>query len=180
MKHVVFTCGRFNPPTKGHLKVFEKVREIATNGGCDMRIFTTKTHDKKRNPLPLVDKMMYLEALMPGFTVHETTNAFSACRELALAGFETATLVVGEDQGLDIVRQLNLYVGHADPQHDIGLKRVDGYVIPRSSIDTSATNARALAVDGNFEEFRKHIPDADDVVIKELYLNIRRNLVKKE
>ena len=47
-KTCVFTFGRYQPPTKGHLKVWKKVGD--TEGGAHY-IYTSHTKDKKKNPL---------------------------------------------------------------------------------------------------------------------------------
>lgn len=176
MKHVVFTVVRCNPPTLGHLKVVQTVEQLAKTLDCDYKLFTTKSHDAKRNPLTVDDKVYFLEQLMPGYEFNVTVNPFSACRELAAMGYESATLVVGEDRNLDLVVQLKKYIGHPVAEHDIGLKEVEGYVIERSSTDYSSSTTRALVVEGNFDGFRKQVPSADLSVITKLYDTIRRNL----
>jgi hypothetical protein len=134
------------------------------------------SHDTKRNPLTADDKIYFLEHLMPEFEFNLTVNPFHACRELAAMGFESATLVVGEDRGLELVEQLKKYIGHHDPKHDIGLKSVEGYVIERATTDYSSSATRAMVVEGNFDEFRKQVPSADLSIITKLYDTIRRNL----
>lgn len=176
MKHVVFTVVRCNPPTLGHKKVCDTVAQLATTLGCDFKLFTTKSHDAKRNPLTVEDKIYFLEHLIPEYEFLTTVNPFSACRELAAMGYDSATLVVGEDRGLDLVVQLKKYIGHHDKEHDIGLKDVEGYVVERSSTDYSSSATRAFVVEGNFESFRKQVPNADLSVITELYDKIRRKL----
>ena len=42
---VVFTFGRFNPPTTGHEKLIEKVKKIA--GGDDYYIFPSHSQNNK-------------------------------------------------------------------------------------------------------------------------------------
>jgi hypothetical protein len=176
MKHVVFTVGRFNPPTRGHLKVCDQVKLLSEKLGCDYRVFTTKTQDGKKSPLEVNSKLVYLTELIAGHKFEVTTNPFTACRELAAMGYTSATLVMGEDHGLGLIDQLKRYIGHPDPAHDIGLKMVEGVVVPRDATDFSASSARAFAVEGNFEEFAKHIPHADAVIINQLYHEVRRNL----
>lgn len=176
MKHVVFTVGRFNPPTRGHAKVCDQVKALADKLGCDYKIFTTKSQDSKKSPLEVTSKLEYLSKLVTGYDFQVTVNPFTACRDLAAMGYDTATLVVGADHGLGLVDQLKRYIGHPDVEHDIGLKMVEGVVIPRDTTDFSASSARAFAVEGNFEEFAKHIPHADAVIIEQLYHEVRRNL----
>lgn len=176
MKHVVFSVVRCNPPTLGHLKLCETVEKLANTLECDYQLFTTKTHDSKKNPLTVDDKLYFLERLMPGYQFQVTVNPFHACRELAAMGYSSATLVVGEDRNLQLIEQLSKYIGHHDVMHDIGLKAVEGFVIERSSTDYSSSHTRQLVVEGNFDEFSKQVPGSDPSVIREMFDKIRRNL----
>ena len=176
MKHVVFSVVRCNPPTLGHLKLCQTVEKLASTLGCDYKLFTTKSHDAKKNPLSVEDKLHFLGELMPQYQFETTVNPFFACRELAAMGYESATLVVGEDRNLQLIEQLSKYIGHHDVKHDIGLKAVEGFVIERDSTDYSSSHARQLVVEGNFDEFLKQIPSADLSVTTKLFDTIRRNL----
>ena len=49
-KGVVFTFGRFNPPTTGHAKLVDKLKK-ASSGGYKPLLFTSHSNDKKKNPL---------------------------------------------------------------------------------------------------------------------------------
>ena len=60
---VVFTFGRFNPPTTGHEKLIEKVKKIA--GGDDYYIFPSHSQNNKKDPLPLAKKVAYMRDMFP-------------------------------------------------------------------------------------------------------------------
>jgi nicotinic acid mononucleotide adenylyltransferase len=45
-KEVVFTFGRFNPPTIGHGKLIDKVASLAS--GNDYRIYASQSTDAKK------------------------------------------------------------------------------------------------------------------------------------
>ena len=46
---VVFTFGRFNPPTTGHEKLLDKVKKIA--GSSDYFIYPSHSQNPKKDPL---------------------------------------------------------------------------------------------------------------------------------
>jgi nicotinamide mononucleotide adenylyltransferase len=54
-KEVVFTFGRFNPPTVGHEKLITKVASIAK--GNNYRIYASQSSDPKKNPLDYATKI---------------------------------------------------------------------------------------------------------------------------
>ena len=62
-KHVTFCFGRFNPPTLGHKKLFDTMKKE----GGEMKIFTSQSQDKKKNPLSYEQKIDYLRKLFPQY-----------------------------------------------------------------------------------------------------------------
>ena len=55
---VVFTFGRFNPPTTGHEKLIQKVAKVA--GGDDFYIFPSHSQNPKKDPLSFAKKVAYI------------------------------------------------------------------------------------------------------------------------
>ena len=53
---VVFTFGRFNPPTTGHAKLVKKL-EQSSKGGYVPLIYTSHSSDPKKNPLSYKQKI---------------------------------------------------------------------------------------------------------------------------
>ena len=49
-ENVVFTFGRFNPPTTGHEKLIQKVASVAGNN--PFRIYPSYSQNQKKDPLP--------------------------------------------------------------------------------------------------------------------------------
>ena len=48
---IIFTFGRFNPPTTGHEKLIQKVASVA--GSNPFRIYPSQSQNPKKDPLPL-------------------------------------------------------------------------------------------------------------------------------
>lgn len=51
---MTFVFGRFNPPTTGHEKLFEKLKKVS---GGSYRIYASKSQDAKKNPLTFKEKL---------------------------------------------------------------------------------------------------------------------------
>jgi len=62
-KRIVFTFGRFNPPTIGHQKLIEAVAKEA--GKDDYVIVPTRSFDKKKNPLDIDTKIEWMKKMFP-------------------------------------------------------------------------------------------------------------------
>lgn len=74
-KHIVLAFGKFNPPTKAHVKIAQKVKQVADKVGGDHAIIMSHIHNK-RNPLSPLRKLQYAKTLFPkGTNVNiSTTN----------------------------------------------------------------------------------------------------------
>ena len=55
----VFTFGRMNPPTIGHEKLLNKVKDVAGRNSGDWFVYLSSTQDAKKNPLPFQRKFYY-------------------------------------------------------------------------------------------------------------------------
>ena len=62
-KHITFCFGRFNPPTLGHKKLFDKMK----SQGGSMKIFTTLSQDSKKNPLDYSTKIDFIRKIHPDY-----------------------------------------------------------------------------------------------------------------
>ena len=105
---VVFSCGRMNPPTLGHQRVVDRIREIADRDGGVPMIFLTQTHDAERNPLSPVVKVGLVERAF-ATQVRLTTSPFSAVEQLVEDGVEEAVIVVGQDRAEHFRKKLVEY-----------------------------------------------------------------------
>ena len=56
---VVFTFGRFNPPTTGHEKLIQKVASVA--GSNPFRIYPSQSQNQKKDPLPFALKVACIQ-----------------------------------------------------------------------------------------------------------------------
>ena len=62
---VVFTFGRFNPPTTGHEKLINKVASVA--GSNPFRVYPSQSQDPVKNPLPHSLKVAYMRQMFRKF-----------------------------------------------------------------------------------------------------------------
>jgi cytidyltransferase-like protein len=65
-KHHVITFGRMSPPTAGHLKLIDKVKEVAKKNNATHTIVVSHTQDSKKNPLTAQQKIKHLKRYVAG------------------------------------------------------------------------------------------------------------------
>ena len=115
---VVFSFGRFNPPTIGHEKVIDTVKKIA--GSNPFRIYPSHTVGPK-DPLSHTLKTAYLRKIFPKYknniVVSKARNAIDIAVELYDEGFKNIIMVVGSDRLAVFTKMLNQYNGVEGKKH---------------------------------------------------------------
>ena len=109
---VTFTFGRFNPPTVGHLKLAHKMKTLS--GGDDVRIYTSHTTDRKKNPLTNAEIIKFMNPMLPTGIDVVTSNArtvFDVLVKLYDKGYRSAKMVVGSDRVMEFQTLLTKYNG---------------------------------------------------------------------
>ena len=165
---VVFTFGRFNPPTIGHGKLLAKVAAAAI--GNDYRIYASQSSDPKKNPLEYKEKIKIMRKMFPNYgrNIIEDKNAKTALHIASILhdqGFTRLKMVVGSDRIKEFQKLLTNYNGTKGRHGYYDFK--DGIeVISAGERDPdaegvsgmSASKMRQAAIDGDFKSFMLGIP----------------------
>jgi len=175
---VVFTFGRFNPPTIGHQKLVERVQEVAQNANADHVIFLSQTHKPGKDPLPYNDKISLFKKMFPTVNVSNKAivkNPYMAMEELGKK-YKNVIMVVGSDRVERFKGDMQKYLP------EWGIENFDVVSAGERDPDAegaegmSASKARQLATDGNFAEFSKALPSSINNATKKIVYNtIRKN-----
>ena len=189
VKAVVFTFGRFNPPTVGHGKLITKVAAAAI--GNQYRIYASQSNDSKKNPLKYKEKIRVMRKMFPkhGRNIIEDKNAKTALHIASILhdqGFTKMTMVVGSDRIKEFQKLLKNYNGVKGRHGFYDFK--DGIeVISAGERDPdaegvegmSASKMRAAAIDGDFKSFSQGLPKeyGEDMTLFNL---IRKRMGLKE
>jgi nicotinic acid mononucleotide adenylyltransferase len=171
--NVLFTFGRFQPPTIGHKVLIDFIAETAAIHNADPYVFVSSTQNKSRvakatfestkaneNPLSVYDKVSYLKKMYHDTKVEfinttecECTSIFQIIDKLRSAGYIDITMAVGSDR-VESFQKI--------------LSRVNVTVIPAGAPRTvnanssnvkamSGTKMREAAVSGNIEAFKRGV-----------------------
>jgi nicotinic acid mononucleotide adenylyltransferase len=180
MSRVVFTFGRFNPPTIGHEKLIEAVAKQA--GSDDYKIFTSHSQDKKKNPLKSDVKVEWMKLMFPkhASSIQYDTTIKTPINVLQhLQGTYTdIVMVVGSDRVPSFESMLHKYngveytfrnievvsAGERDPDAD-------------GAAGMSASKMRAAAEELDTKSFRMGIPETlDNEQTAKLMLDVRKGM----
>lgn len=177
----VLSFGRMNPPTNGHLKLIQKVKELAKQYGAKYHIVLSYLQDHNKNPLSPEQKIKYLKLYSPDTNFEIATKEYPGIIQQAERLnklYDHLHVVCGDDRISEFQILLHKYNGRNYAYKTITLhsagkrnKSKDGV------IGISGTKMRQYAKDGNFVDFSKGIPKYIPFEDKEnLYNNVRNGL----
>ena len=185
-KHHVMTFGRMNPPTTGHLKLIDKVKEVAKKNNASHSVVTSHSQDSKKNPLSAEQKIKHLKRYSPGTHFEASSKEHPTflhhAEKLHKSGVTHLHMVVGSDRVKEMKEKLHKYNGtHKGALynykkitvHSAGHRDPDA----EGSTGMSGTKMRAHAASGNHKEFRKGVPEhVSDKHSKELMHDTRKGM----
>ena len=188
-KHHVTTFGRMNPPTTGHLKLIDKVKEVAHKQGAEHSVVVSHSQDAKKNPLSGAQKVKHLKRYSPDTHFEKSSSEhptiFHHAEKLHKQGVTHLHVVAGSDRVKEYKDKLNKYNGKPNKEghipfhfkkitvHSAGHRDPDA----EGSEGMSGTKMREHSKSGNFKEFRKGVPShVSDKHAKELMHDTRKGM----
>ena len=185
-KTTVFAFGRMNPPTVGHEKLVNKVKEVAAKHKAGHLIVMSHSQDAKKNPLTAEQKLTHAKRFFPKTNLKisskESPSFLSHAAEIHKAGTHHLVMVAGSDRVDNYHETLHKYNGEGEGklfnfksikvvsagERDPDAEGVEGM---------SASKMREHAKSNSFDEFRKGIPShVSEKHSKELFNDVRSGM----
>ena len=66
---IVFAFGRFNPPTIGHAKLMNTVKQVARRERANHQVFASASSDPRKNPLDQSSKIKFMKKMFKGTNI---------------------------------------------------------------------------------------------------------------
>ncbi len=179
-KAIVVTFGRFQPPTIGHQKLVDAVVANARKERAEHRIYPSRSHDAKKNPLQPKDKVRFMKKMFRGANIvddNDIRTPFHMLKQLSDEGYKNVILVVGGDRVNEFDRQIRPYINHSDPKKSYNFDNFEVRSAGERDPDAegvegmSASKMRAAAVDGDFDSFESGVGNKS--VAKQLWKKLR-------
>jgi hypothetical protein len=185
-KSIVLTFGRFNPPTAGHHLLAQKVMELAAQAGAEHRIYGSRSHDPKKNPLDPKTKAGHMATVLGTPHVHvsdDIISPFHALKHVSDQGYHDVTVVTGSDR-----ESIFDKVPHYQKKGDFKFKNFKVVTAggergekAKGLAGMSATKQRAAASSGDFEAFRAGLPaHVGKAQARKLFRDVRKGMNLKE
>lgn len=187
MKTAIVTYGRFNPVTKGHMKMFTKMHSLKVKEGGELYVFPSRQEKNSTNPLSFHDKKGLLKRVLPGFIIFDSIKVrtpYDAMKYLSNKGYKKVIFVVGEDR-VYMAKNIEMYINHPDPEKSFLFEEYAvvnaGKRKPESNgiIGISGSKVRQFAFDNEYEKFRKDFVDMPDEFVKQYFKKIKTAMAKE-
>lgn len=173
--------GRFNPPTTGHEKLLNHIKNVAAGGKYE--IYPSHSQDAKKNPLDSQTKVDFMRKMYPKHSeniVYDTgmKTIIDVLKSAYDRGVKRITIVVGADRLQEFQKLANKYNGTLYKFEQINVVSAGERDPDAEGLEgMSASKLRQAAVDGDFETFSGGIPKAlGTSESKKIYNTIRKNM----
>jgi hypothetical protein len=186
-KKIVTAFGRVNPPTVGHEKLFNKVREIADREGAEHDIRVSHSNDPKKNPLTQEQKLGHLRTMFPDHNFSgsskEQPSFMSHLHDLHNKGYTHVTMVAGDDRVPEYQKVVDKYNKPEEEGGQFNFKSIKiqsaGHRDPdaEGAEGMSASKMREHAQQGNYHSFKAGLPaSTSHEQATKLYNDVRRGM----
>lgn len=166
MSTVAFTFGNFNPPTKSHQLVLDKLKSVAKAKGIEYHILLCSVSDNNTNPLEYYDKLNFMKQMFPDtFDDYEPPDVYiagmvQACVYLYEKGYKNIVCVCGENKRYRVDFILNSYnrVKSKWGFYDFGSIKV----VTSANGESSSNKMLESVRKNDYSSFKQHLPQNFD------------------
>jgi hypothetical protein len=173
--------GRFNPPTTGHKKLLDTAKGIS--GDNDFRIYPSRSHDPKKNPLDPGTKIKFMKKMFADYEEEivnekDMKTIFDVLMTAQEEGYKEVTIVVGSDRLGEFKNLATKYNGDLYDFESIS-------VVPGGTRDSdaegvegmSASKIRKAVKDDDRKAFERGVPSSlEDEEINNLWNELKRSM----
>jgi nicotinamide mononucleotide adenylyltransferase len=161
-KSLAMLFGRMNPPTAGHEENVEGLKKMAKQNNADHLVVASHSHDAKKNPLDPKTKLKHLKRAFPDTNIttssKEQPTIMHQAAEAHKKGYNHLIIAGGGDRVKEYHHLLNKYNGVEGRHGYYKFHRIEVKSTGERKAGISGTDMRKHVENGNFNEFRKHLP----------------------
>ena len=159
--------GRFNPPHRGHEKLIKAADKAAAGG--DMKIYPSRTQDKKKNPIDPDMKVSYMRKMFSDYEDNiindpQMRTIFDVLVAAAEEGYKSITIVAGADRIGEFESNAVKYNGDLYDFEEIRSVSAGPREDDAPGVEgDSASKQRKSVVDNDYKKFKSRLPaEMDD------------------
>ena len=181
---VTLGFGRFNPPTAGHQKLLDTIKDTAE--GEQYYVYPSHSQDAKKNPLDSQTKVEFMKQLFPDHANNIVFDAgirtiLDALKQADIEGYGSVNIVVGSDRQKEFENLANKYNGQLYNFDEINVISAGERDPDAEGVEgMSASKLRKLAIDGDFEGFKSGLPKGTKPKLaQQLFNTVQKSMAVK-
>ena len=182
---IVFAFGRFNPPTIGHAKLMNTVKQVARKERANHQVFASASSDPRKNPLDQTNKIKFMKKMFKGSNIKPAGGNQRTFMEILKTYdklYGNVIMIAGSDRINEFQKLADKYNGK-----DYNFKSVKivsaGERDPDAEGATgmSASKMRDAAKNNDLKSFTLGVKGLlSDKDIKDLYNSVRKGMGIRE
>ena len=178
MKKVVFTFGRMNPPTKGHMRLVNQTKKIAKSERADAHVYLSHTQNPQKDPLDYKTKLSYAKSAFGNIVKQSNDRTVIEILKSLQKNYSSVIMVVGSDRVNEFSKLLNKYNGKDFKFDDIKVLSA-GQRDPDAEgvAGMSASKLRDLASKNDYREFKMGLPNLREPKMKQIFKTTKKSLI---
>ena len=183
MEKTVITFGRLNPPTIGHEKLVDKVKQLAKRHNAEPHVYLSHSQNSKKDPLSYHQKFKYAKQAFGNVVYRSNSRTIiEIMKELEKMNHSEVIMVVGSDRVQEFRVLLNKYNGK-----EYNFKKIN--VVSAGARDPdaegvsgmSASKMRAAVAAGDQQTFMQGVPSKlSKQMSARMYTDLRSAMSIKE
>jgi len=159
---IVFAFGRFNPPTIGHAKLMNTVKQVARKERANHQVFASASSDPRKNPLDQNSKIKFMKKMFKGSNIKPAGGNQRTFMEILKTYdklYGNVIMIAGSDRINEFQKLADKYNGK-----DYNFKSVkivsagDRDPDAEGATGMSASKMRKAVAQGDMKSFEKGLP----------------------
>lgn len=166
MSTAVFLYESFNPPTKSHQKLFDKLEEVSKERGIESYIIPSSVSDNNTEPLKYFDKLNFMKQMFPHVDkIKQAPEEYipclrKCCQYLYEKGYKNIVILCQKIEHIPTRYVIETYNGKKTKSGYYKFESID-YVLC-DNLEFSSRDSVGFVRSGNIEAFRNTLPEKFD------------------
>ena len=183
MEKTVITFGRLNPPTIGHEKLVDKVKQLAKRHNAEPHVFLSHSQNSKKDPLSYQQKFKYAKQAFGNVVYRSNSRTIiEIMKELEKMNHSEVIMVVGSDRVQEFRALLKKYNGREYNFNKINVVSAGARDPDAEGVSgMSASKMRAAVAAGDQQTFMQGVPSKlSKQMAARLYTDLRSAMSIRE
>ena len=177
---IVFAFGRFNPPTIGHAKLMNTVKQVARKERANHQVFASASSDPRKNPLDQNSKIKFMKKMFKGSNIKPAGGNQRTFMEILKTYdklYGNVIMIAGSDRINEFQKLANTYNGRDYNYKSIKLVS-SGERDPDAEgvVGMSASKMREMAKKNDYNSFKKGVVRLSDSDTKALFNAVKKGM----